>query len=45
MESGGNWTVDGSLMVTNLYSDLRMTGSWSTQNVVLTNTTGFNMIL
>ena len=28
MELGGNWTTDGSLMMTSLYSDLRSTGAW-----------------
>ena len=29
MELGGNWTTDGSLMMTSLYSYLRSSGVWS----------------
>ena len=40
MQFGGNWTTDGSLMVTSLYSDLRMTGSWPPPPANILNTTG-----
>ena len=40
MNPGGNWTTDGSLMATSLYSDLRSTGNWVPSESDVVNSTG-----
>ncbi len=40
LEFGGNWTTDGALMLTNLFSDMRETGSWPPSASDVVNTTG-----
>jgi hypothetical protein len=46
MELGGNWTTDGSLMMTSLYLDLRSTGNWppTISESGRSNTTGFAVL-
>ena len=39
MELGGNWTTNKVLMLTNFFSDLRLSGSWLPTSYT-TNTTG-----
>jgi len=40
LELGGNWTTDGTLMMTSSYSDMRQTGSWPPSASAVVNTTG-----
>ena len=40
MEFGGNWTTDGSLMTTSLFTDMRSSGNWVPSSSVVFNTTG-----
>ncbi len=41
MQLGGNWTTDGALMTTSLFSDMRSAGNWYSSSIEdLSNTTG-----
>ena len=40
LEFDGNWTTDGTLMLTSSYSDMRQTGSWPPAASDIVNTTG-----
>ena len=42
MNSGGNWTSDGSLMITGLFSDMRSVGSWVPSQLDDESSTGNN---
>ncbi len=44
MEFGGNWTTDGSLMTTSLFTDMRSSGNWVPSSSVVFNTTGIIII-
>jgi hypothetical protein len=42
MQLGGNWTTDGALMTTSLFSDMRSAGNWYSSSIRdLSNTTGW----